>query len=81
MKKRFLNVLRGLICVLCALAVAVGGVLVGYLLPKPAAWAAIPVFAAILVLMAVNLVLFVRFSKKYKDMSARQVYDYTVKVQ
>lgn len=81
MKKRFLNVLRVLICALCALAVAVGGVLIGYLLPKPAAWVAIPVFAAILVLMAVNLVLFVRFSKKYKDMSARQVYDYTVKVQ
>ena len=84
MKERTAKFLRGFVSAVCAVATALGGWAIGFiLLPESAAWGwgaagCVAVLACILIL---NLVFMLKDKKRFADMSARQAYDYSVKMQ
>lgn len=84
MKERTAKFLRGFVSVACAVATALGGWAVGFiLLPESAAWGwgAAGCVAALACILCLNLVFMSKDKKRFADMSARQAYDYSVKMQ
>lgn len=84
MKENTAKFFRGFVSAVCAIITAVGGVLLGYfLLPVSPVWGWIvgADIAVLVLILILNSVSAKRYKKQYEDMSARQSYDYSVKLQ